>query len=314
MPDVLSDILQTLRLRGSLYYRLGFSPPFGVQVPEYKQSARFHLCVRGRCIVRPIGGATIDLSAGDLVLVPRGRSHCLLDEPERAFVPLERVLEAAGYRGEGVVVMAGSARPTQTELVCGHFTFREGADHPMLRLLPDLIVVSAAARARFGWLDDILRMLTRRVFEAESEPSAQGLVASVQRLAEVMFVEVLRAGVAQSPDLQRVVAAFSDSRVGRALALIHAHPEKPWTVESLADAAGMSRARFADLFAEAVGEGPMAYVRAWRLQRAAALLEETRLSVQEIAGQVGYASTAAFSRAFAQQFGTAPTLYRPERA
>lgn len=314
MRDILSDILQTLRLRGSFYFRLGFSAPFGVEVPTYKQSARFHLVVQGNCIVPLANGQTLPLANGDLILIPRGQSHRILDSANSNYAPLEQVLENAGYRGEGVVVAAPAAHATTNELVCGHFTFRNGASHPILQFLPDAIIVTAAMRARFGWLDDIVRMMARRVFEAHATPLNQGMIAIVQRLAEVMFVEILRAGLSQSPEMQRVIGAFSDERIGKTLTLIHAHPEKPWTVESLAKEIGMSRARFADQFTERVGEGPASYLRGWRLQCAAALLDDTRLNMQQIAAKVGYESTAAFSRAFSQRFGIAPSDYRSEIA
>lgn len=314
MQDILSDILQTLRLRGSFYFRLGFSAPFGVEVPAYKQSARFHLVVQGNCVVRLANGQALSMASGDLVLIPRGQSHCILDSAESNYAPLEHVLENAGYRGEGVVVATPAPHAATNELVCGHFTFRDGASHPILQFLPDAIVITAAMRAGFGWLDDIVRMMTRRVFESRSTPHDQGMVAIVQRLAEVMFVEILRAGLSQSPEMQRVIGAFSDERIGKTLMLIHTHPEKPWTVESLAKEIGMSRARFADQFTERVGEGPVSYLRGWRLQRAAALLDDTRLNVQQIAAKVGYESTAAFSRAFSQRFGIAPSEYRSEVA
>lgn len=254
------------------------------------------------------------LHAGDLVLIPHGRSHCILDEPERMHPPLEEVLAKAGYRGDGVVVANDRHDGAATELICGHYTFRDSATHPILKRLPDMIVVTAAARARFGWLDDIVRMLTRRVFEAGSPGMNQGLIACVQRLAEVMFVEILRAGINQSSELKAVMSAFADERIGKTLALIHANPEKPWTVEALAREAGMSRARYAEHFTQVIGEGPVGYLRSWRLQKAAELLDETRLPIQQIAARVGYESTAAFSRAFSQRFGASPSEFRPEAA
>lgn len=312
MNDILSDILQTLRLRGSFYFRIGFSSPFGVEVPVYKQSARFHLVVQGSCIVRLASGPMFSLGTGDLILIPRGQSHCILDAPEREHAPLEHVLTNAGYMGDGLVIVSSPSGPAVSELICGHFTFREGASHPLLNLLPDAIVVTAAMRASNGWLDDIVRMMSRRVFEERGSATTQGMVATVQRLAEVMFVEILRAGINKSPALQRVIGAFGDERIGKTLALIHAQPEKPWTVESLAKEIGMSRARYAEHFNEMIGEGPVGYLRSWRMQRAAVLLDESRLSVQQIASKVGYESTAAFSRAFSQRFGMPPTEFRPE--
>lgn len=303
--DVLNDILDTLNLRGALYFRTDCSPPWGVTVPELAQAARFHLMVQGSCHVLFPSGAAAHLGPGDLVLIPGGRAHVLADQAGREAPPLETVLEAAGYDGRGVFVIGAGNPQATTQLICGHFSFRRGADHPILRALPEYMLTTMAARAREPLLDEILRLITRRMFSENL-----GLAAAVTRLSEIVFIELLRVGIEQSEELKAVLEAFRDRQIGRALQLIHTEPGHAWTVESLAAEIGMSRSRFAERFSALMGTGPMAYLSDWRLQKALSLLDESRASVQQVAAQAGYQSPAAFTRAFTARFGLPPTDYR----
>jgi len=305
--DILNDILDTLDLKGVLYFRTDFSPPWAVSVPDHGAAARFHLVVQGRCHVAFESGAAVTLNPGDLILIPRGRAHVLADDKGREAASLETVMARVGYDGQGVFVIGDGDPDASTQMVCGHFTFRRGADHPLLTALPDYFTASAAMRARQPWLDEMLRLVARRMFSGEI-----GSEAAVTRLSEIVFIELLRLGFGQDPGLQVLLDAFTDHQIGRALRLIHADPAHGWTVEALAREVGMSRSRFAERFSGLIGSGPMAYLADWRLQKALSLLEDSRLSVQQIAVRTGYQSPAAFTRAFTGRFGSPPTEYRRE--
>ena len=147
--------------------------------------------------------------------------------------------------------------------------------------------------------------MVRRMFEGEP-----GAAASVSRLSEVLFIEAMRAGIAQAPDISRLMSAVYDPQIGKALGLIHGDVAHAWTVESLAAAVGMSRSRFAERFRELVGSGPMAYITDWRLQRALNLLAGTTAPIKTVAHQIGYRSAAAFTRAFTERFGDSPKARR----
>lgn len=303
--DLVDDILATLNLRGALYFRTDFSGAWGVAVPEHKGAARFHLVVQGRCHVRLADGTSLTLGPGDLILIPAGRAHDLCDEAGRDAPPLETTLADAGYKGDGVLIVGKGDEFASTQMICGHFTFRNGADHPLLRALPGHLVISAADRAREPLLDDALRLIAKRIFETRP-----GSMATVARLSEAVFIELVRASAARERDLAGVMAAFEDRQIARALKLIHERANHSWTVETLAREAGMSRSRFAERFRELLGMAPMAYLAEWRLQKALAMLDDTRSSVQQIAVEAGYQSPAAFTRAFSGRFGVPPTEYR----
>ena len=305
MTDILSDIFDTILLRGTLYFRTDYSPPWAITVPAYAKAARFHLVVQGRCHVTLAGGTVVDLDPGDLILIPGGCEHVLADAAGRLPSTLEDVVRASGFTGRGAFVVGRGDPGASTQMVCGHLSFTTGADHPLLRALPEVIALKPADRALHPLLDETLRLVVRRAFD-----EGLGAAASIARLSEVFFIEAVRASVARHPELARIMGAMSDIHVGRALERIHAAPGEAWTVESLASEAGMSRSRFAERFTEMLGTAPMAYVTEWRLQRALARLVESEASVKAIASEAGYQSAAAFTRAFSQRFGHPPSDVR----
>jgi AraC family transcriptional regulator, activator of mtrCDE len=310
MIDILSDIFETIRLRGTLYFRTDYSPPWAITVPAYAQAARFHLVIQGRCHVRLASGRDADLGPGDVVLIPRGQGHVLADSAGRTPAPLEQIIQESGFDGKGAFVIGKGDPQAATRMVCGHLGFSQGADHPLLGALPEALVMTQTDRDRHPLLDESLRLVARRALTDEP-----GTAASISRLSEVFFIEAVRASIEHHPALARVMNAMTDSQIGRALELVHEAPGDSWSVDRLAKAIGMSRSRFAERFTELVGVTPMAYVTEWRLQKALARLGRKEVSIKEIAAQAGYQSSAAFTRAFAQRFGVSPTEYRePEPA
>ena len=301
MTDVLSDVLDTVALKAAIYFRTDFHPDFGIAVPAYGRAARFHLVVQGSCYLTLESGHQIRLQPGDLALVPNGSAHLLSSSAAATGAPLADVMTQAGFTGSGPFVVGDGPDGASCQMVCGHFTFADGADHPLLRSIPDVLHITAADRASRPMLDDVLRLLVRRMFEAEP-----GAAATVSRLSEVLFIEAMRAGIAQAQDIGRLMSAVYDPQIGRALMLIHGDVAAPWTVESLAAAVGMSRSRFAERFSQLVDSGPMAYIAEWRLQRALSALAAEATPIKTIAFSVGYRSAAAFTRAFTERFGCSP--------
>ncbi|MCG8695517.1 MAG: AraC family transcriptional regulator [Minwuiales bacterium] len=307
--DVVSDILGTVKLRGSLYFQTALGPPFAVRVPPDRNTVRFHLMLGGDCLVSVPGLARpIALETGDFVFIPHGAAQVLSDAPDRAPRDLPDVLSEAGFTGAGVL-RAGdpdAARPAR--LICGFCGFDDGADHPLLRSLPSHILIRAAEAMNYPWLGDAVRFIA---YEAEGDNL--GRSAIVDRLSEILFIQAVRAHAAKPDGGRDFFGGLADPNLSRALAAIHAEPAAPWTLERLAREAGLSRSRFAELFHARVGQPPAQYLADWRLQKARVLLTETRLSTAEIAHRVGYASLPSFSRLFKRRFGVGPGQYRREQ-
>ena len=304
--DVLSDILGTLRLRGTLYFSTEFHKPWGLRVPAFRRVARFHLVARGNCWVSVAGLADpVSLEPGDLVLVPHGAEHKLADDPASPSSSVDEVVAAAGFTGRGALVYGGDDTGAPTKLICGHFEFDEGLEHPLIAQLPPALVVRWDDAVRDSPLEAIFRFMTREVTEGQP-----GYTTVVQRLSEVLFVQVVRVWANHTAQDHGLLAALTDRRLGAALAAIHERPSAHWTLESLSRRAAMGRSAFAEQFRKTVSLTPLQYVTLWRVNHAKLLLVESRLSLEQIAERVGYDPGSSFSRAFKKITGMSPGAYR----
>ncbi|MFM9843227.1 MAG: cupin domain-containing protein [Dongiaceae bacterium] len=304
--DVLSQILQTVRLRGSLYFRTEFDPPWGVRVPPYRNVARFHLVIRGECWVRiPGADKSVLLGPGDLVVIPHGAEHVLSDARDSPAVAVDEVVRNAGFTGDGALVYGGLSSGRATNLVCGHFQFDEEAIHPVLQALPPYIHVRGSDSLNYTWLDNAMRFIGLEAWSGRA-----GSDAIVHRLSEIVFIQVVRAYLDQAGERAPGLAAIADPQISRALSLIHTTPRARLTLELLAREAAMSRTQFAQRFRELMGMTPMDYLTFWRMQLARHRLADGAGNIVEVAADTGYASEAAFSRAFQKTFGMNPSAYR----
>lgn len=269
-----------------------------------RDEVMFHIVTDGACWLRRPGEAPFQLFEGDLAVVPQGVEHDLVDSPEREAEPLEDFLARTSFPTPG--------GPTTT-LVCGMYGADAQLTHPMLRALPPVVHFSASTVRAIPSLAAMMSLV-----KAEVESSSPGSAALIPHLFDALFVYVIRAWVEDvTPERPGWLAALKDPLLSKALARMHAEPAAAWTVESLAEEAGLSRAAFARRFAEQVGESPLAYLTRWRMGVAARLLHTSEASVAEIAERVGYDSEFAFSRAFKRERGLPPRRYRvtmPARA
>ena len=305
--DVVSDLLDAVRVRTTVYCRSEMGAPWGFGV-EAHGNPSFHVVTRGRCWLEVDGeGQPIALSSGDLVLLPRGPRHWIRDEPSSPARWLEDILDATPMDGDGRLRYGGNGETT--ELVCGGFTLEGETVDPVLQALPRVVHVSGVKGKPVPWVAATLGLVS-----AVTSSQAAGAEAVLARLAETMVLQGLRTALSELAAADPVqVEALREPEIAAAIRLIHAKPELAWTVERLASQVGYSRSAFAFRFRELVGETPIAYLTRSRLAISATQLDRTRLSIGEIARRAGYASEASFGRAFSRVFGVAPGAYRRER-
>lgn len=301
--DVLGDILATLRLRSSLYFRAELSAPFAIAVPEDHGVIRFHVVAKGCCSISLPTGEAVECREGDLVLVPHGAAHVLADGPTRATVPLPQVLKSARFDGSGPLTYGGGG--TSSAIVCGHFGFQHEITHPVIATLPGLLHLSTSRGGDFLWVEQLLAYLN-----AEATSRNMGSQEIAQRLAEILFICVLREYASRSPHSSGALMALADRQLGGALRAIHANPSADWSIGELSSRAAMSRTVFVERFRERMGVTPARYVVLWRMHKARALLERRDTSIAFIASSVGYESESTFTRAFKSYFGAPPGRYR----
>jgi AraC-like DNA-binding protein len=304
--DVLSDILQTLRLRGTVYFHARFHAPWGMRVPE-GQIANFHLVTDGVCWLRTGDDAPLtELRSGDMAIFPQGSTHSLLYEKEATAVPAQEMLSTPRSRDS---LSFGGKGAATTSLICGHFEYDREYPHPLFESLDEFIHIPGKQISDMGCLATVSELAANL-----SEQDRPGAHAVIDRLAEALFIQALVAHVDSRPDGAGFLSAMQDRQIGKALNLMHQDIAREWTLTELSRAASMSRSVFSARFRALVGEPPMLYLARWRMLKARELLLDTSLTLGRISERVGYRSEFAFSKAFKKLLGRTPGYIRKEAA
>ena len=218
--------------------------------------------------------------------------------------PMPDVLEIAASGEKPFCINFGSGAAS-VRLVCGYLACDGRPYNPLLENLPPVITTGDPSNGE-GLIVQFVRFAV-----SEAADKHAGSESVLTKLSELMFIDVIRRYLEKLPaEHAGWLAALRDPLIGNALSLMHAKPGRDWTLEELAKQAGLSRSVLAERFTQFVGIPPMQYLAKWRMQIAAELLTGGNSNVANIAAQVGYASEAAFSRAFKKMIGVAPSLWR----
>jgi AraC-like DNA-binding protein len=320
--DVLSDVLQAVRLTGAIFFDMNFHPPFigesppmaaiaGSVMPEAERVINFHVLLTGSCFAEIIDGGlpAVLLEPGDVVMFPMGDANVMTSSPglrqtpdlANYYRPLDRQLPFVPNKGE-----RGGA--DQIRFVCGYLGCDARPFNPLLDALPRLLHGHGGS-AHNSWVAQLIRLAVD-----ESEGHRAGGETILAKASELMFVEVVRRYIDSLPPESRGwFAGLRDQHVGAALRLIHGRPAEDWALDHLAREVGLSRSVFADRFTHYVGTSPMHYLGQWRMQLAARQLEIPGVSVAQVGADLGYESEAAFNRAFKKIVGVPPGAWRRSR-
>ena len=315
--DSLTDIFRTMHVKAVLQSRIEASAPWGLahtpkeadeKAVQFSKTmtpselAYFGMISRGSCWLTVEGVRDpIPLVGGDCFLLSPGSSYTLRDHPRTAATSF---CEAVRAEGMDVIRHGGGGAPTT--IIAGLLSFDKPMLKPLTQLLPNLILIRAEQA------QSLALHTTFQLLSAEMAEQAPGSEVISTRLAEVLFIQALRAHMRAAAEVCNPgwLRAIFDPQIGAALKSIHANAGGPWTVESLADAAGMSRSAFAARFKKLLGQTPLDYVAEWRMQKAIELLRDGDKKLIEVAHAVGYETDAAFSKAFKRIVGAAPGEYR----
>lgn len=264
--------------------------------------------VSGGCWLKASGADhQVSLAAGDVVIVTRPSPHYLRSSPDSEVrQPLDYCELSDGFPAP----LRGGGGGEATSFIVSGFVL-EGRDrYSVMNTLPPVIHVSAERVSGAASLAEALRLLTY-----ELEQGGAGTVSTRHHLAQIVLTQAIRIGLMETDGKPRGdwFRPLHDPQINEAMSLIHDHPEKPWTVASLADAVGMGRSTFAAKFHEIIGESPMAYLQGHRLELACRMLVDTRMPVKTIALETGYSSVSSFSNAFKRAMGVSPRAYRSTR-
>jgi AraC-like DNA-binding protein len=324
--DVLSDVLRVVRLTSAVFFTARFSSPWSIESPPPDQLARslrlraesialFHVVVEGQCFISVDGHAPVRMEARDVIIFPHGDAHVMSSHIGARPRPIGALLPS--QPSEEIPQLDYGGGGEATRFVCGYLHCDQRFN-PLIGALPTMLCVCNGDSARQGKPPDVVPMdadgwlaRTLRHTIEEADGMRPGSSAMLARLTELLYVEVLRRYMQELPSGRRGwLAGVKDPEVGRALRLLHARPERQWTVEDLAREVGVSRSGLAQAFTELTGEAPMRYLTGWRIQLAKHLILQSALSIAEVADRVGYESEAAFSRAFKRHVGAPPVAWR----
>jgi AraC-like DNA-binding protein len=312
--DPLSDLLRVVRLDGAFFYAVEGTGSWSIDtvpvqeltpriMPHAEHLIAYHVITQGRCYGGLIGEDQVELAQGDVIVFPHGDAHIISSGRGLRVASHVHATSSTGY---GQTVVLGDQDSREVSLVCGFLGCDRRPFNPLLSALPRRMHMRGMSSA---WLDGFTRRLTE-----ESRLGRPGADSVLTRLAELMFIEVLRRYLESLPPGQTGwLAGLRDEVVGRVLRLFHGQPGHPWTLDELARESASSRSNVAKQFALLVGQPPMQYLTQWRMQVAANLLTQSGAKIAAIGAEVGYDSEAAFSRAFKKATGLSPGAWREAR-
>ena len=295
--DVLRDVLETLRFRGSIFFRSELAAPWGMSL-EPVGIPRFHVALSGDCFVGGDRRDALEVQEMDIIMLPTGASHWIADQPGRELIPSGLAGDACEM-GEPLFQQG----KITNQLMCGIVHYDRESPHPFLDSLPTILHFPKLKPTEPIWA-------TVTLIDAEMRrvPNHSGPI--VDRLTEVLFLQLLHYYVEREDNATGFLAALRDRRVQQALSLIHREPEFNWTLALLGERVGMSRTTLVRHFQGVVGVAPMAYLANWRIIKAYNLTKYTSAPLEQVAEGTGFASARTLNRAFQRHYGYTPNELR----
>jgi AraC-like DNA-binding protein/mannose-6-phosphate isomerase-like protein (cupin superfamily) len=305
-PDGLSQLLLRLTVSSTVYCLSHMTSPWGFKVTARSRPA-FHLLAAGGAWLEVEGQqGAIRISAGDLVILPRGEAHVVRDSPKSPVQWLDTILtETPAVNGH----LNHGGGGEHSELLCGGFAVDQLTGRPLLEALPTVVHLRGSEGRSPEWLVGLIRMIA-----TEMASSGPGSEAVVSRLTDALLAQALRRCLLEVDRSAGKSTAVTDPNIARVLRLVREHPDRPWTVPQMAAAVSMSRSAFADRFRVATGETPMQHLTRYRMARAAEYLRASKAGIREIARLTGYDSEVSVTKAFRRHFGVPPGAYRKANA
>jgi AraC-like DNA-binding protein len=296
--DPLSDVLSLLKLRSYVSGGFDAGGKWSIQFPQH-EGIKCYAVVSGQCwlLVEGVPGA-VRLKTGDCFLLPRGRPFRLASD--LTLTPIDALTLFPVRPNGGIVSYNGGGDYFG---VGGHFALTGQHAGILLGMLPPIVHIQKESdKAALRWSLERMRQELR-------EPQPGGFLVA-QHLATMMLVQALRLHLAEG--LKGGVGwlfALADKQMSAAISSMHDDPARRWTLQELAERAGMSRSTFALKFKETVGKSPMDYLTRWRMLLAGDRLTTSSDPNSVIALSLGYESESAFSTAFKRTMGCSPRQY-----
>lgn len=295
--DVLGNVLETLRFRGSIFFCSELAAPWGMLLPS-NGLPRFHISLLGDCFVGAEETDSVKIQSNEIIMLPDGKSHWIADQQGCKLTPSENAGEACELGNP--LFQQGEIT---NRLICGLVHFDQELSHPIFDSLPEILHFPKLEPTDPIWI-------TVTLIDAEMHRTQNQGGPIVDRLAEVLLLQLFNDYANKNEETTGFLAALHDRRVNQALMLIHREPNFDWTLTSLGERTGMSRATLIRKFVNAIGVTPMEYIMNWRIMKAYNLIKYSNMTLEQIAESVGYASARTLSKAFKRHYDCTPNELR----
>ncbi|CAH0354879.1 AraC family transcriptional regulator [Aquabacterium sp. CECT 9606] len=302
--DVLSYVFDRLRLQGIFVSEWQTTTPWAIQ-GEQESCALLHYMIQGDAVIQMEGREPVTLHEGDLAMFPRGQGHSIGDALNSKPQELKDLLPERSAEKFSVLQFGGGGRKNQ--MLCAGLHFEADSVRLIYQLLPPLMIISAAQIETEPLLSHTLDGV-----KSELKVYGEGRNVVLVHGFELVYVLGLRVAMRDAGRFSRFSIALQHQGIGQALMAMHEDFARQWTLDSLAEEAGVSRSSFARTFKELVGETPRQHLVRHRLAEAQRLLNTTSLPLSDIAERIGYESVVGLHLAFNNHFGIPPGAYRKQ--
>lgn len=286
---MLSEIIQSSGLKGSLLTRHKFYDNWGFEFPCSK-SFGFHIITQGSCYLR-YKGKNQKLEKGDIAFISRGFNHDLVSNLKQKVQPIDSLIKSETQVSQsipGCTIISVRYEPS-------------GTVHPFFRELPEFIHIDSRDIPSYHPIHSALVLISS---EIDTGGNSEIIIS---RLSDVLLYYVLKYWVAlHASSSPGWIKTFKDEKILYVLDLLHKDVSKNWTLDSISDTLGISRASLANKFRDSLGITPLDYLSRIRIEKGKKLLEESNYTLEEVARNVGYSNAFSFSKAYKRIRGVSP--------
>lgn len=324
--DALSALLEEVHLHGANYYYLHGHGDWQFQLTPPDDLMVFYVVLSGNFYIN-IDGQQVMGQAGDMLMLPRSMAHhCAAVELDESKLPTDELIHALPMNNNEPMQIGNGFMNTQAILVLCEYD--QDMAKPLLNALPSILPEPKSSGAsadhvpvnkgfspmfsstHFDIHSEIVK-IGLAYLSLETRTERMGKATMINRLISMLMVECLREYIeGLNKESDNWLLALTDANLAKAIGVMHAQPEENWSINSLAEIAGMSRSSFAERFKHVVGEPPLTYLTSYRLRLAARFLRLEQYSIGRISELVGYASDSTFSQAFKREYSISPMQYR----
>ena len=293
--DILSEIINDSGWKGDLLSRTSFHRVWGLKFPCDK-SAGFHIVTQGKCFVR-YKNKILQLNKGDILFIARGLNHELASDPNQKAMDIKKFRELIEKQTE--------TKNLITSFLSVRYEIGDAPLHPFFVELPDIIHIKSDEIPTYHPLQTTLVLISQEL------DRGIGSDILLQKLSDILLYYVIRHWMEKNPtNSPGWISALKDEKILSALEALHRNPSWSWTLDSLGNTLGISRATLANRFKETLGATPMDYLAKLRIEKGKQMLAKKDITLEEVARQVGYSSAFAFSKAYKRIKGFAPKNHR----